>query len=610
MSADGMANYEFASPTLLAEQPPTAAANDDAPNYEWDQTFTHLESRLNGLKTWRYSWWIYWSKLAEYILPRRYFWVITANLMRKGNPINQAIIDSTATLAMNICASGMVDGLMPTGRPWFKLGIGVPGFELDADAKAWCEDTEQKAYRVLAQSNFYTVMAQAMQDLTVFGTSPVIIYEDSEDVIRCYGPCAGEYFLATGSRFSVDTLYREFVLTVSQVVEMFGLESCPSAVQELWEAGGGSLENEFVVAHAIEPNFDLSGRGVAKGKKIVVVKGGFVYRELYWLRGVKTNGPLSRRGFNRKPFATFRWSTVANDAYGRGPGMDGFGDIAQLQQETRRKAEALEKIVRPPMGADPELKNEPASINPGNITYINTSGGKKGFWSLYDTPPAVIGPITADIKEISVRIDRCFLVDVWMMISQMEGIQPRSNMEIAERRGEKMQRLGPVIGLCKSEGVQPALERVLEIMERRKMLLPMPKSMRGKPLKFDFLDIVTLAQLGAETAGMEQTFAVSGKLSEAAKAAGLPDPLRVINLDESMRIYAERTNYPTMGMFSPDQVAEHDQERAKQAQMAQASQATLPAVQAAKTLSETPLGGGNTALSALLGTGRGAAQLP
>jgi hypothetical protein len=71
------------------------------------------------------------------------------------------------------------------------------------------------------------------------------------------------------------------------------------------------------------------------------------------------------RGFKGDPFAVARWATTSNDAYGRSPCMDALGDNKQVQLETLRKAEFIEKGVRPPMGADPELKNEPASIMPG-----------------------------------------------------------------------------------------------------------------------------------------------------------------------------------------------------------------------------------------------------
>ena len=79
-------------------------------------------------------------------------------------------------------------------------GHRVAWVELDPDGKAWLEDTEQRLYTVLSQSNFYTIMHQAFQDLTVFGTAPILIYEDAEDVARFYLPCAGEYYLANGGR--------------------------------------------------------------------------------------------------------------------------------------------------------------------------------------------------------------------------------------------------------------------------------------------------------------------------------------------------------------------------------------------------------------------------
>lgn len=609
-AATQLVPYEMSSPMLLAEQPPTIAPEPFKNDFDWDVTFAHLESRLAAMRTWRYSWWTYWSKLAEYILPRRYHWLVTANLMTRGNPINQAIIDGTAGLAKNICYTGMVDGLVPTTRPWFKLGLAISASEPDANVQKWLEIAEERLYIVLAESNFYDVMAQIAEDEVVFGTAPLICYEDVHDVCWFSNPCAGEYYLSVGGKNKVDTLYTEQTKTVEQLVDFFGLEACPRQVQELWEQGGGSLQNEFVLCMAIEPNFDLAGRGRSKGSKVTVVKGPFPYRQVYWLRGVKTEKPLSKRGFRKKPFAAFRWATTSNDPYGRGPGMDALGDIVQLQIETRRKAEAIEKQVRPAMGADPKLKNEPASINPGHITYVDTENGKKGFWSLYDVK-IDLSAMIEDLKEIAGRINRYFMTDVFMAITNMEGVQPRNNMEIAARKAEAMQRLGPVIGLWKTE-IRGILERVFDIMDRRGLLPPKPKTARGLALKFDFLDMVTLAQLGAETAAMEETFRVGGQLSEAAKAAGLPDPLRNMNLDKAFRTYAERMNFPAEDMHTPEEVAEQDQERAQAQQakeMAAMPQVTQPAVDAAATLAKIPPSGGSSMLGQLMGNRQANAPL-
>jgi hypothetical protein len=602
VEAYASAKYESMSPTMLASQPSEIDEKDLKKGKDWVQIYSALESRLGSLRMWRYSFWQYWSELAQYILPQRYHFLVTANTMNKGHPVNGAIVDGTATLAMRICAAGLWTGLTSPSRPWFKLGVPEGFMSLDADGAAWLEDTERRCYDVLGGSNFYNTMAQAFQDVATFGTAPVIMYEDFEDVIRCYLPCAGEYYLGVGGRLSVDVHYREYVQTVQSLVDQFGLEHCPAQVVKAWTEGGASLDLEFVVAHAIEPNTALKRRG-APGE-IRVVPGVFTWREVYWLKGIKTDAELSRRGFNEVPFFVARWSTTSNDPYGRSPGMDALGDTKQLQMETRRKGEFIEKIVRPPMGADVEMKNEPSSILPGHITYTNTQGGKKGFWPLFEMSPAALAPMVADIKEIQERIKTYFFVDVFMAISQMEGVQPRNELELTKRDLERLQVLGPFITLFETEFANPGITRLLAILERRRLLKPRPQSMQGVPIQPKYMSILKLAQRAAETANLERTFATAGNLSAAAKAAGVADPIRVIDLDKAFREYADLLSVSPAIFYSPDVVAEHDQARTQAQQTAMAAQTTLPAVTAAKTLSETNVGGGQSALSAMLGGGQ------
>lgn len=600
------APYADMSPSLLSEQ------STNEPNYVdrrspdwWSVGFNKLESRMAGMRSWRWTWWAQWMVLGEFFLPRRAKWFIVANNYNRGRYLNDSIIDSTGTIAMNVCASGMWNGLTNPARPWFKLAVGLPWVELDEEAKQWFEDTEARLYTVFAQSNFYESMAQAFQDVTVFGTSPIIIYEDAEDAIRCYVPCVGEYFLAVGARLSVDTLYREFTLTVTQIVEMFQIDNCPPTVRELWNQGGASLDNEFIVAHAIEPNFAMSKRGGAgRGDKISMVPGKYPFREVYWLRGTKTPMPLSVRGFNELPFVAMRWSTVSNDPYGRSPCMDALGDVKQIQLETLRKAESIEKGVRPPMGADPEMKNEPASILPGNITYVSSSGSKKGFWSLFDMNPTWLQHLTADIEKVSMRIKEALFVPLFMAITQMAGVQPRNELELTKRDLERLQVLGPFIERFENECAGPAIKRVLAIMQRRGMLRPLPKSLQGIPLKIDYQSIMRTAQKSSEAVGMKDFMATLGAASAGAKGAGVPDPARVVNWDKWVREYGALTSVPNGLLFTDDEVKEHDrirmQEMAKAQQQAQAPAAAKAAIDGAQVLSKTEVPGGN-ALSYLLG---------
>ena len=59
-------------------------------------------------------------------------------------------------------------------------------------------------------------------------------------------------------------------LTVAQIVEFATLEKCPKQIQDHW--GAQNLDLEYVVCHAIEPNFDLAKKGQKK-KTVAVVPG-------------------------------------------------------------------------------------------------------------------------------------------------------------------------------------------------------------------------------------------------------------------------------------------------------------------------------------------------
>ena len=126
----------------------------------------------------------------------------------------------------------------------------------------------------------------------------------------------------------------------------------------------------------------------------------------------------------------------------------------------------------------------------------------------------------------------------------MEGVQPRNELEITQRDLERLQTLGPFVNLWTTECAAPALMRVIGICARRGILRPKPASLRGLPLGLSFVSMMKLAQRAAETATMERTAAFAGNLSAAAKASGVPDPIRTLDLDKFLKDYAEHVSLP------------------------------------------------------------------
>lgn len=598
------AHYERANAMLLTLEP----AKDDeigrgTNNQEWLDLRVHLESRLRQMTNWRLSWWRHWQLLAENILPRRYHWLITPNTMQRGGPINQNIIDPTGTRAMRVCAAGLKEGLTSRSRPWFKIEIdGVGSSTLDDDAANWLDHVTEVLYSIMAKSNIYDRLTQLFEDLTTFGTGPMLIYEDDRDVIRCYTPCAGEYYLAVSSTLRIESFYMQKVMTISQIVQNFGLKNCPDDVQQMWRNKGASLEVERIVAHAIEPNFPILD---ASGEPYQPMEGKqFAWREVFWVWGSSTERALSIRGFHDEPFIAPRWSVTSNDPYGRSVGMDVLPDIMQLQLQTKRKGEGIEKQVNPPLLASAEMKNQPSSSLPGHVTYVANLGPQTGMRPIYEVKPE-LQYMTQDIGMIQQRVKDGFFNDLFLLMSQTT--KEMTAAEVAERKQEKLQVLGPVIDLFQDEGASPMIRRIFAIAKRKGLIRPAPESMRGAPLIINYVSLLVQAQKAAATTAMERTIAMTGNM------AGLkPEVIDNIDEDAFIREYGALLGVKHKIFRDPKKIAALRQQRQQaRAQQAAAANGVHTAglaqggAQTAKLLSDTPVGAGGNALDLMLGSGVG-----
>ncbi len=608
MQKESTAVYEMAGPALLARQPSVVKTkNTKAASPEWNTLRGHLEARLNSLYVWRQSWWTQnWSDLAQFLLPRRSIWLTqaaggtpSANNQTRGREINQSIIDPTGTFAVRVCSAGLMSGLASPSRPWFKITPKIKNFVPDDAGKKWMDEVESRIYTVLAGSNFYNCFAQECEDLVVFGSAPTIIYEDERDLVRFYNPCVGEYFFASGATLRVDGLYRRFLMTISQIVDFFGVENCPVEIQKMWQAKGSSLQVERIIAHSIEPNFGIGASNAGK------VPGNYTWREVYWVYGSGSEKALSIRGFMDQPFTASRWATQSNDSYGRSPGMDVLPDVMQLQVESLRKAEALEKQVRPPLLADAQLKNQPSSTLPGEVTYVQNLNQTSGMRSIYQVTPDIRG-MMEDIKEIQARIKTGLFNDLFNIFSEI----PQGKMtayETAQRVQEKLQLVGPIIDNMLGESLSPKLMRVFRILQRRGMLPPPPDSMKGIPIGLSFVSLLALAQKAASTGGIERLTGFIGNLIATAPEAG--DKL---NIDEAIDEMNTLLGNPQKLLRDDSAVKQIRDGRAKKQQAMEASAVAnqtagtaKTGAQAAQVMASTEVGAGKNALSQLISGGSG-----
>jgi hypothetical protein len=543
--------------------------------------------RWEALKNERSSWVDHWRDIAENTRPRS-FRYLANDRTRAGTKKNQKIINGKPIWALRTLAAGMMAGITSPSRPWFRFTSGDPSLAENQVAKEYLGMIEEKVREALQKSNIYNALHQVYSDLGGIGTSALYIEEDTEDVLRAYVFPVGQYALANSSRQAVDTVYREVSMSVGQLVEKFGEEKCSNTLRE--KNTRGEIDDYVDVLHVVQPNRDYAqGKLGPKGKKFASC----------WMEvaGGDDIGFLHEGGYDEFPMMCPRWETTGEDIYGSSPGMDALGDCKALQLAEKRKAQAIDKVVTPPMVGPAELMNRKISLLPGDTTYLGNMSPGSQFKPAYEINPNAVGTIGMEIRENEMRIDRAFFADLWLMLSQSDG--QKTATEIVERREEKLLQLGPVMERLQDELLDPLISRVFSILWRAKRLPPPPEELQGRDLKVEYISIMAQAQKALAITGIER---LTGFVANLVAVAG-PSVLDKLDLDQTTDEYGVAIGAPPQMVRSDEDVAAIREQRAKaQQQQAQMEQAQA-AASAAKDLSQADTEGENGLTTLLRGMG-------
>jgi hypothetical protein len=542
----------------------------------------HCERRLGALDRERQSWFAHWRELSDFILPRRGQFLGLPGQSDRGRKANGKILDSTGTLAARTLASGLMSGVTSPARPWFRLTVSDPALAQVAGVRAWLDQVQESMLRVFARSNLYNALATVYEELGVFGTGALLVLEDEHDVVRAWPLTVGEYWLASSDRQVVNTLYREFPITVFQLVERFGRDAVSQHVREQYDAG--TWDREYAIVHAIEPN---EGRDLARADNR-----NMPFRSVYYEKAGVDDRLLSVSGFENFPAMCPRWHLVGNDVWGRSPGMDALPDVKGLQAMHKRFSQALEKLINPPMVAPPSLRNETASSLSGAVTYVADSTGV-GFRPAYQINPP-INHLTSAITDRQRSVQAAFYADLFLMMSQLDDV--RSATEIIERREEKLVMLGPVLERLHDELLDPLINRVFGLMERAGAVPPPPEALSGQAMDVEYVSSLAQAQRAVATGGIERFVSFAGRA-----AAMRPDVLDKLDVDQAVDVYGDLLGVPGRLIVPTEQATAARAQRMQAQQQQAALQAGQTLAIGAERLGRVDVGGGKNALQALLG---------
>lgn len=551
-----------------------------------------LLKRAAALKSDRSSWDSHWKEIADNIQPRRarFFGLSEAN---KGDKRNANIINNTPLIAMRVAAAGMMAGITSPARQWFRLGTpDDPDVAMYGEVRNWLAKAENVLNMVFAKSNWYNSLSGGTYpDLLGFGTHAAFFEEDDEDVIRLYPLALGEYTLACNARGVVDTIFREAVFTVRQLVQQFGTDTLLPRTKDLYQRG--DLETRIEVTHCVMPNEDYEpGILGIRGKKFV---------SLWFEKGSPddlTAGFLRQAGYRRFPVLAPRWALTnsVSDTYGFSPGMEALGDCKELQHLERRKAKLVDKITDPPMVAPEEMRNQRLSLLPGDVTYLPRINSGMKIEPAMVVNPGALSNMNELINSVENRVAKAFYADLWLQIIEDNRTQPATAREIAERHEEKMLQLGPVVERVEDELLDPAIELAFEAVMRRGMLPTPPRELQGRKLNVEYISIMAQAQRLVNISGAERflSFVMGAAQSK-------PEALDMLNIDKAVEHMASTYGVPPEYLNNTETVEEIRGAREEKNRQMEQMQALPEIAKAAKTFGETDTGNAEMAARRALG---------
>lgn len=525
--------------------------------------------RKNALFNERASWMSHWQEISQYQQPRAGRFVVTDR--NRGEKRHNAIYDRTPIGAQRTLAAGLMSGMTSPARPWFRLTLNDPALRELGPVKTWLHQTTLLIREIFSVSNTYRALQQGYGELGLFGTWAALVLQDFDNVIHIEALTIGEYALGVDDKGRVDSLAREFDMTVGQMVKRFGRDACSTNVQNLYDRG--QLDQWVTVIHVIEPNAtrDPSKRD-AKNMR---------WSSCYIEQGA-TDKFLSESGFKKFRVLAPRWETTGGDIYGSSPGMEALGDVKQLQHAQLRKSQAIDYKVNPPLQLPIAYKENNRARLPGGSMYVDSAGAAgQGIRAAYEVN-LDLSHLLEDINDVRARIRSAYYEDLFLMLAN-DTRSGTTATEIAERHEEKLLMLGPVLERLHNELLAPLIDIAFDMATEAGILPPVPQELEGRELNVEFVSTLAQAQRIVSAQGTDRLIATVGAIAAQSQDLSVWDK---IDKDQLIDDYADMYGVNPEIVVPDDVVAQVRDQRAKQ-QAAQQTAASVPAMAgAAKTASE------------------------
>lgn len=548
------------------------------------------EHRLASMKMLRQPYEADFKEIARLCLPSRSEFTAGSGASRLSRRANTSKQDTAGRIAGRTLVNGMSTGLSSNARPWFKLQ--VPDLEMMnyTPVKEWLHKVQLEIYALFARTNYYDANKVAYAQLGHMGVACNIHVEHDEYVMVAHAMEVLEYWIAQDEGLRTNAMARRVVFTVDQLIAAFGWRKVTEQVRNAYNRG--DVHMLVPVMHMIEYNRDRDGDYWDYGNK--------PWRSIWWDEGStdkKDENLLRVSGFDTKPFSAPRWETTGAQVYSdASPAYDALPDLRELELQGRRYGRAMDNLVKPALGVPASLQQTALSLDPGSINFVNDM--QSSVQPILKPDPNVLNAIEGGRDWTTNRVNQLFYADLWMAITDMEGIQPRNEQELLYRNEEKLTQLGPVVDRVNIEKLEPDIDRTYSILQNVGRIPPPPPELAGTGIQVDFVSILAQAQKAAANTQIERILRFVGFIAEQ-----FPEAALKIDAQKAVDEFATNAGSNPKIIRSDEVVAQlmKEQQAAQQAQQAMAAApAARDGAQAAELLSRTKTGPDTTMLEQLM----------
>lgn len=536
-----------------------------------------LEQRFADLKIKRQPWIEQWKDVAQYISP----YSGRFDVGNHGEDRDSSrILDSEAGRCLNQLSSSLLNGASSPTRPWFSLQPPDPELAKNHDVALWCSEVQQMLLKLFQTSNTYNTLHSMYKELALFGIAADVLTDNYDTGIEHHLLSAGEYCVASDAAGNVDTLYREFELTVSQAVKQFGYNNLSTDIKRAYDRGDLSVYFQFM--QAIEPRADrdLNSR----------LNTDMPWASYYMEVGTSAKEIISEGGFEEFPCIVPRWEVLTGEVYGSSPCITILPDVKQLQMETLCYSELLEQLVRPPLQVPQTARNAQLSLQAGALNYTQSTANEQMIRPIV-SGNGDLNALLQGITNLKEAIRDGLFIKQFLMLDEAQNNR-KTTVEVYALKEEKMLVLGGVVERNNRECLGRLVEMAYHRLLKMGVLPQPPEAIQNLAMEVQFQSVLAQAQKAVDINSVDRM--VSAVLSIAQAA---PEVIDRIDPDGYVDIYRERLEVDPKFLRSKEDADKIRQQRAEaQQQQAQAEQGQM-ASQSLSQLAQAQKSGAEASLA-------------